>query len=151
MAKLRKNQEMFVIVAAIVIIAASVISTLWVAGLLFGDGDEEGKGYRNITFTDAVLSCQKQSRGAFGSKLIQLTLDDHSSRFDQPTNLYKIFYRAQLSDSENDSGQSDHYVNCFVNAEKGRVSYFESMEEKSLKTEAIRKDNGGIFGWPLKK
>lgn len=144
----RKRQERLILALGAGIIAASVVTTVWISGVLGGRGSTSG--YQNVTFTDAVLNCESQVRQTYRSQLQNLTLDDHSSRFDQPSYQYKIFFKAQMS-SKAGTTASDFYLNCYVSADRGNIATLDAYEQKEAQTEAIRKDQGGLFGWPMGK
>ena len=136
------------ILSAVGVVVLSVVTTLLFSDVLLdtlsGGGDQ---GYRNTTFTDAVIACRGQSQDAYGNQLQHLTLDDHSSRMDNSANQYKIFFKAMMTKRQDDGGE--FYINCYVSADSGRIAYFEGMEQKSTPTEAIRRNDGGLFGWPI--
>lgn len=144
----QKRQERLVVIGAVGVVALSVVTTLLFSDVLLnklaGNGDG---GYKNTTFTDAVISCRAHSQKAYGRQLEQLTLDDHSSRMDDAANQFKIFFKAMMVKRSDDSGE--FYINCYVSAESGRITYYEGMEQKSSPTEAIRRNDGGLFGWPI--
>lgn len=142
------RQEIAVIVAAVVIVVLSVFVTLWVSGV-FSASSAQQRGYKNITFTDALLTCEKQVRSTYSGKLLRLVTDDHSNRFDKSSNHYKIFFDAAISSNKSESGIGEFYINCEVSAHRGQVSDFAAYEQKESPTEAIRKDEGGLFGWPI--
>lgn len=136
------------IFAALFVIAISIASTLVFSGVLLDHlGSQGGGQYQQVTFTDAVVKCQDMVRAEFKNKLRQVVLDDHSSRFDQASNLYRIFFNAQLTKPSADD-EPGYYVSCMVNARSGRVTEMEGAETKDSPTEAVRKDDGGLFGWP---
>lgn len=150
----RKNpiqlrQERLVIAGALFIIAVSVFSTLWFSGILFRGAGSSGN-YQNITFTDALITCEAESREQYGDKLLRIVNDDHSSRYDGKSNQYKIFFKATMASQKSESGISEFFINCYVNADRGRIADYDVYENKEQRTEAIRKDEGGMFGWPNK-
>ena len=144
------KQERYVIFGAVGVIAASIFTTLVVSGVIFNVGGGDEGGYQNVTFTDAVISCQDQTRNSFGNKLTNMVLDDHSSRFDQRSNMYKIFFQVEVTRSK-EQENNGFYVNCFVSASRGLITEFESLEQKVTQTETIRRERGGVFGWPMKE
>lgn len=145
---LQKRQERYVIMAAVGVVVLSVATTLLFSDVLLQTlSGEGGQGYRNTTFTDAVIACRGQSQSTYANQLQHLTLDDHSSRMDNAANQYKIFFKANIAKRNAQGGE--FYINCYVNAESGRIAYFEGMEQKSAPTEAIRRNDGGLFGWPI--
>ena len=136
------------ILAALGVIVVSVATTLLFSDVLFARlGGQSNSGYNQVTFTDAVVQCQQMVRAEFKTKLSHVVLDDHSSRFDQASNQYRIFFNAQQTKpkSEEDAG---YYVSCMVNASTGRITEMEGAETKDSPTEAVRKEDGGMFGWP---
>ncbi len=146
----QRRQELIVIWGALVIIAVSVLMTLWFSGVLFG-GNGESSGYQNVTFTDAQLICENASREQYSGKLQRLNADDHSSRFDSRTNQYKIFFNATIASPQSETGSSEFFISCYVSAERGRIADYDASEKKEQRAEAIRKDEGGMFGWPINK
>lgn len=146
---LRKRQERLAIAIGVGIIAASVVTTLWISGV-FGGGKAAPR-YQNVTLTDATLRCEERARDAYKGRLRMLTVDDHSTRFDQPAYLYKVFFRAQMAAPKGGAGASDYFINCYVSADSGKITTFDLYEKKESETEAIKQDSGGLFGWPLKR
>lgn len=130
------------IVAALGIVVLSVACTLYYTGVLSHDVGGE-PGYKNITYTDAVVSCENHAHQVFGAGLAQLTVDDHSSRMEHQANRYFIFFRAVV-----DKGV---YINCFVDPSDGGVTKFEVRPQDVPDPNAQMKDSGSLFGWPLKK
>jgi len=147
-ASIQKQNKIVIIVAAVIILA-SVFLTLAVSGRLGGLlGSSEGRGYQNITFTDAVLTCRDYAVKAFGDDLRTLEVDDHSSRFDQREFVYKIFLKVETPAAKQLPGLSLHYVNCFVRSSSGRISKYESYEDKEQKVSPVTGDDTNLFGWP---
>lgn len=134
--------------AAAGIILISVALTLWLSGV-FRPDSESNPGYQNITFTDATIACENKARAAHGATLQQLVMDGHSSRFDSRRERYKIFFTATMGSLKAENGVAEFYINCFVSTYRGRITSFEIYEKKEDSTDAIRKDKGGIFGWPM--
>ncbi len=105
-------------------------------------------GYKNITFTDAVLACRSEAESKLPRGLFTLTLDDHSSRFEQGEGLYKIFFQAQVKRAPDDTDTVGVAVFCFVKADRGFVSYYEQLEQTDESAPVLDKP-GGVFGWPI--
>ena len=147
----KRSQERLVIASAIIVVLASILTTLYVSGFFSSLEPQDEQSYQNITFTDAVIICREQTRDAFKSSLRNQTLDDHSSRFDQTSNTYMIFFKAQMASKKNEFGFGDFFINCYVSRSRGRIASFDVYEDKESSTEAIRRNSGGLFGWPLKK
>lgn len=104
--------------------------------------------HRNITFTDAVLACRAEAESKLPKGLFTLTLDDHSSRFEQGERLYKIFLQAQVRQAPDDTDTVGVAVYCFVKADRGFVSYYEQLEQTDEGAPVLNKP-GGVFGWPI--
>lgn len=134
-------------IAAVLMVLASIALTFYFSSpLLRMAGFDQQEGYRNVTFTDAVLSCQHEAEKTFGRKLSGLALDDHSSRRDDKRNRFLIFFHAGLS--QKDDVPAGFYIQCEVHADNGRIAVFEGLETKTSPVEAIEKNDGGMFGWP---
>jgi len=144
-----RKQNTIVLAAAVSVILLSVLLTLYVSGRLF-DGalfSAPERGYRNVTFTDAVLTCKSSTRQQFGASIRSLEVDDHSSRFDEREYVYKIFLQVETP-AKKDAGLSLHYVNCFVRSGSGAMSKWESYEDKEQKTNPVYEKGTNLFGWP---
>jgi hypothetical protein len=141
-----KRQEILVI--SVPAIFLSVLATLWTQGMIFKPWQED-EHYQNVTFTDAVIQCQNAARAQFDVLLQTLTMDDLSSRQDHDSELYRIFFNAQVAKSPNDPDAVEFYISCLVNARHGNIAEYNALEKKERASEPIRKNKGGIFGWPL--
>ena len=116
------------------------------AGFFGGVGGGSG-GYKNVTLTDAAIECQTFAEEKFGERLRFITLDRHSSRYDERSNRFKMYYRLDLYGRNKTSGQTtEYFLNCFVHASRGSVTHFESVENKRQDPEAHRKPGSGFFG-----
>lgn len=142
-----KKQNILVTLAAVGIIILSSLLTYYATVVTDKKGMGSQKGYQNITFTDAALACEKQTRSSYGNKIKTLIVDNHSSRYDERQFLYKVFMEMGLG---NKTGFSNlHYVNCFVHSANGEIRKFEVFEadgEKSTKPD----DGTNMFGFPKK-
>jgi hypothetical protein len=146
--KIIRHQKLWLLAIVLVIIILSVISTLWFRGFFPPSGHTQG--YRNITLTDAVITCENEIREAHKQRLRHLTLDNLSSRFDEKTNFFRVFFVADLQVAKEAGAPSTPFlVSCFVGATRGDIKGIELFEKKESTTEPIQKRDGGIFGWPL--
>lgn len=138
------RQEAWVIAGAIAVILTAVFSTWYFSGALLEalDGDSQ-ESYKNVTFADAVLQCQQKAQAEFPKGLTQVTLDDHSSRFDSTGKRYRLFFTVAIGGNS----EAGLYLRCTVNT-RGRILNFSVDSKQSEPTEAGRKDKGGVFGWP---
>ncbi len=149
MAKSSKKQNTYVITVSIGVLVASVFITLYATGVLFGGSGADSKGYRNVTFTDAVLACQNTTKENYGERIRNLVIDNHSSRFDDKQFLYKIFLKMDLYDKNRTKARL-HYINCFVKSSNGRVRKFEAFEEVEQNQKRMS-DDTNMFGMPKRK
>jgi len=142
-----------VTLAALAIIITSVVVTLYFSGKLDVEAWLYGAptGYRNTTFTDAVLTCQQETRDKFGVDLRHMVVDDHSSRFDQSAFRYKIFILAETATVGASGKLSMNYVNCFVRPSNGRIAKYETWEDKGSKASPVTDGKTNVFGFPRKK
>jgi hypothetical protein len=136
------------------VIGLAIVVTLGVRGVLDlsvvgigGGGDNSG--YRNITLTDAQLECEKEARKEFGQRLRMITVDSHSSRYDQKINRYKMFFSLDVypKRGKNKDIAVPYFLNCYVHGSRGSVTHFESMEDKEATPQPQRKPEGNIFGF----
>lgn len=135
------------IVLAVLIICVAIASWLYmdyVKGMV-----REDKTYKNVTFTDALLTCQNYTRERYGASLKRLTMHNHSSRWDQSTRQYKIFFKADIQGKNLMQPAAEFWLACDVSGRSGKIRDYDAQEDKGLKSEAQRMNNdGGMFGWP---
>ncbi len=82
----------------------------------------EGQGsYRNVTMTDAYVTCEQRLKSELGSNLSNYSPDNLSTRYSQKRGRFLIFFRAQLKESG--AGLSDNYVTCEVSG-SGSIQQF---------------------------
>lgn len=149
--KSSRQQQLAVLMAAAAIIAASVASTLYFTGYFsFGSGvGEGGSGYQNITFTDAFVECESYTRERYASRIRSLAADNHSSRYEDASKLYKIYFKLQMRKPPHLPQPEPYWVNCFVSANSGDIVEFQVGEARDLPAhKPIRENEGSTFGWP---
>ncbi len=135
------RQEVWVVAGAIAVILTAVFTTWYFSDALLETLN--GEGYKNVTFADAVVQCQQKAQAEFPKGLTQATLDDHSSRFDSLGKRYRLFFTVAIGGGS----EAKLYLRCTVNT-RGRILNFTVDSKQPAPTEAGRKDNGGVFGWP---
>ena len=141
------QQNMLVVVAAVVVIGLSVLVTLYFTGAILSSGSGENRGYQNVTFTDAVLTCKDKTRDEFGQDLSQLVIDDHSSRYEGRSFRYMIFLKADVK--VKDEPTAMYFINCYVKSSTGRISKFETHEDREApKGKVITKGGDKFIDWP---
>ncbi|GAB1255848.1 hypothetical protein NBRC116494_03500 [Aurantivibrio plasticivorans] len=134
-----------------VIVCGFVATLVWRGDLdlisFFGGGNAGSNGYKNVTLTDAAMECQNFAQEKFGKRLRFITLDRHSSRYDERSNRFKMYYRLDLYGRNSSSGETtEFFLNCFVHASRGSITHFESVENKQEQPGARRQSDGGFFG-----
>lgn len=145
---MNKNQKQntLVVLGAVGIVVVSALATVAFTTGLMGSMGRDDEGYKNITFTDATIACEEEVVDTFGKKLSQKVVDNHSSRFESQVGLYKIFLSAY---TKNKNQTVEYFVSCFVQARNGRISKFETFENKEApKGEAIKKHSDKFIEWP---
>lgn len=141
----KNTQNIVVILVAVAVIVISGILTVGFSNLSLTGGSDSDM-YKNVTFTDAVLTCEQKVKKEFGSSLSQSVVDNHSSRYENNVGLYKIFIQAY---EKNKKGVTEHYVTCYVAARNGKVDTFEVFENKEApQGKAIKKNGDKLFDWP---
>lgn len=147
--KIIKHQKWWLLVLTLAIIILSVVTTLWIRGVLLPVRGQ-AKTLQNVTLTDAVMSCENEIRSIYKSRLRYLTLDNLSSRYDNSAKIYRVFFLADIQiDKSQTTPEAQFLVSCHVNAGRGDIIGIEALEKRETTTEPIRKREGGIFGWPI--
>lgn len=147
------RQTVGILVAAVSVIGAAIMVTLAFREDLnlsmIGIGDGGSKGYRNVTLTDAQLTCQEEARSKYGKRLEYLSVDGHSSRFEEKDNRFKIFFNMNLYPRLKRQGEraDEYYVNCYVHGSRGNVTHFEAMEKRKAKVSPLKKKQESLFGF----
>ena len=151
MAKATRTQQVLLVFMVLGIILLSAGFTLYLSGSLnMLPADEAAHRYRTVTLTDAQLECEKYAREKLGARIRTLSVDAHSTRFDTLEQRFKVFFIADLYDSDDRKGLSKPYhINCFSRGERATVARFKILEDKDSKPKAIERSEGGVFGWPL--
>ncbi len=151
MARTTRKQNILLLVVAIGVVALSIYAILHlnksIIGMVSGTGDKREK-YKNVTLTDAQVECENHARKELSGRLKALAVDVHSTRYDELEKRFKVFMQAQLYESENARGMTkSFYVYCFSRGNRADIAQFKLVEDKDYKPAAIRKNEGGIFGW----
>ncbi|MFT5083135.1 MAG: hypothetical protein ACI9Y1_001175 [Lentisphaeria bacterium] len=147
-----RKQNLWVLVGSVVVILCSVFLTLTYTGVLFGGSGSgsggENVGFRNITFTDAVVTCRENLEDNYAGRIRSLVTDSHSSSYDDRQFLYKIFLQMDLF--AGGSGEPEAYfVNCFIRSSNGSVKKFEVVEWEGNENKVD--DGTNMFGVPRAK
>lgn len=77
---------------------------------------------------EAGRLCESQADIEFGEKLIDTLIDDFSTRYDEPRNLFVVLL---LSTVRQPNGTTDYRVHCHVIPDDSVVSYFKRFEVKT--------------------
>jgi hypothetical protein len=136
----------------IALIMTAIIICTAVASWFFFSSNYEAKNdrkkYRNVTYADALLTCQNFSYERYGQGLKHLTLDTHSSRWEQRVEQYQLFFNAEIAGKTITAPTMKISIACDVSGRSGKIRDYDMQEDKSLKTKAERMKDGGLFGWP---
>lgn len=145
---MKKNikQNVLVVCGAIALIVLSAsITVVFTSGVLDRD-DASAGGFKNITFTDATITCDEELASSFSRDESQRVLDNHSSRFENELSVYKIFYDVYVKDKKQNK---EFYVTCIVRARDGKIIKFELLEnQEESGTEPIKKGGDKFIEWP---
>jgi len=144
-----KKQNVVVLSVAFLIIAGSVVVTLYATGFLFGGMSSKDKGFQNVTFTDAVITCTERTEETYGDRIQNVTTDNHSSRFDNKRFLYKIFLELDLH-GVNGNPVGNYFVNCFVRSSDGTIRKYDALRKDESNYQAKPDDGTNMFGMPKK-
>lgn len=144
-----RGQRIAVVLIAIVVVVSSVMITIFFSdsGVNPWRGGED-TGYQNVTFTDALLNCESETKDLYGSQIKHLVYDSHSSRYDERQFLYKLFFTLDLKKGGEDSRETSLiYINCYIKAQNGRLAKYEVFEQVEEVTTPTTKSEPSIFGW----
>lgn len=78
----------------------------------------------------ASAVCEERLRRSFQSSLVRYFQDDHSSYFDNESQLYKLYYKVDVG-SVNDYSQTEVY--CHVSAVEARIDYYKEISKTRSK------------------
>lgn len=124
-------QILLLIFLVLLILLASIGSTLYFKGVSLGDfthevGDALGLEYESATLTDARLACERELRKRFKKRIQVMHMDSLSTRLDEADNLYKVYLEADVYADESRQGPTrEMFINCFVSTDRGRVVSFQ--------------------------
>ena len=148
-----KAQTIGIVIVSILAITSFMATALFAGGQLtlemFGFSGGDDGGYRNITLTDAQLICEKEAHDEFAQRLKMITVDSHSSRYDEKSNRYKMFFDLDMypKRGKEKSIATNHFLNCFVHGSRGTITHFESVEDTEEESSPIRQKGGNLFGF----
>ena len=141
----RKNaiQIIALIGVLILLLLVSVGSTLLATGVVKLPEPEA----KPITYIyDAQLLCDQHIRDEFKDRLKASFVDDFSSRLDESTGIYKMFYEVSVKrDVNSASGVDKYFLNCFISG-KGRLTMFDFAKDKAFVPKAGTRTSGHPFG-----
>lgn len=138
----QKNTQAALLMA-LVIVCIAVASWFYLKQMGFG---RSKGGYKNVTYTDALIECQEYTKERFGESLQRLTFDAHSSRWERAGDVYKLFFTADIARRSGDT--AEFFIACDISGSSGKLRDYDSLENKPQKPEAQRMNDGGLFGWP---
>lgn len=141
-----KKQKAILICSPAIAVALTVITTLYFTGYINMGFIQRKSNYKNVTFTDATLTCQEAARSKFSESLQSLMIDSHSSRYEHNHFLYKIFLQADTTEK---AGKTTlYYINCYVEASNGSIGTFDVFEDKDTTKSGLGAKAGNFFNWP---
>ena len=132
----------------VILIAISSGGTLYVTGALDGSRFGEPVVYKRMTLMDAQLLCEDKTRKELGRRIHDFAIDNHSSRYDDYSDRFMMFFTANLYEDDSREGFSTlHFINCYTRSDREQVSNFEVEQDAELQTRPIRARKGGAFGY----
>ena len=138
----RDWQVAALIVLLLGLLSISVFATLMAMGVVKYDQPRVSLG----SMLDAENMCNGLIKEDHQENLSSFVVDDFSSRYNEQTGEYMMFYEVELKrDVNNPSGVDTYFLNCFV-SKKGRLSVFNLVEDKTFVPKAIKRTTGNAFG-----
>ena len=104
---------------------------------------DESRDFTQIPFDeiDAFVACKAKTLTKFQNRLVRLTIDGHSTHFDDGAGLFKMFLFADVGDLRD---YEEMRVYCFIDPSEYVISHYRtySTQQKSLIDKTL-----GIFGF----
>jgi hypothetical protein len=100
---------------------------------------DSNRDYSRVPFSmvDATEYCQRRTQRRYGSSLALSYIDEHSTRMDPKTGLYKIFMFARVGDLQD---YDEEAIHCFVDPESRVLTHYRTinLRKASLMSRAAR-------------
>lgn len=143
-----KKQAVLMVGVVIALVVLSCVGTLYATGALTGDRFGKSVVMKRMTLMDAQLLCDAEARKQLGERIRSIAPDSHSSRYDDRSDRFMIFYTADLYEDDSRRGfPKNYFVNCYTRSDREQISHFEASEDAELRTRVIRDRKGGAFGY----
>ena len=141
------RRNIAVIVAALGIVALSVITTLWFS-VDFNAQPQSGQlRYRELGLDEAHQLCERYAKTEMGARLRVISLDSHSSRTDRTIGRHRMFFNAELyADKRRQGPTNEYFIACAVRLNRPVVASFTVTKNEDYKPKVHRKSGGGVFG-----
>lgn len=95
---------------------------------------------------EAERACGIRVKKDQGDMVSTMSVDDHSSFFDEASGEFKLFYELDVFNGSKQAGVKKFYVNCVVSSARGVIDRIEYLEEFEYKEKVIRREKGNAFG-----
>lgn len=100
---------------------------------------DPSRDYSRVPFNmvDATEYCQLKTRRRYGDSLALSYIDDHSTRVDVKTGLYKIFMFARVGDLRD---YEEEAIHCFIDPERRVLTHYRTinLQKASLMSKATK-------------
>lgn len=100
---------------------------------------DSARDYSRVPFSmiDATEYCQRRTQRRYGSSLALSYVDEHSTRVDPQSGLYKIFLFARVGDLQD---YDEEAIHCFVDPERRVLTHYRTinLRKASLMSRAAR-------------
>lgn len=100
---------------------------------------DSARDYSRVPFSmiDATEYCQRRTQRRYGSSLALSYVDEHSTRVDPKSGLYKIFLFARVGDLQD---YDEEAIHCFVDPERRVLTHYRTinLRKASLMSRAAR-------------
>lgn len=100
---------------------------------------DPGRDYSRVPFNmiDATEYCQLKTQRRYGDSLALSYVDEHSTRIDSRTGIYKVFMFAHVGDLRD---YDEEAIHCFVDPERRVLTHYRTinLEKASLMSKAAK-------------
>lgn len=140
-----RSQIITLIIVLTFLVVIAVIATLMNTGVIvLKRSDSAPVRYLG----DAQQVCKNRIQADHVDSLQMLAVDDLSSRFDEESGQFKVFYEMSVyADASKQTGVKNLYVNCMISSASGTVFKMEYLEQKEFTGKPIRREYGNPFGF----
>lgn len=104
---------------------------------------DPARDYSRVPFnmTDATEYCQQRTQHRYGDALAFSHIDEHSTRMDRKTGLYKVFLFVRVGNLRD---YEEEAIHCFVDPQRRVLTYYRAI---NLRKASLMSKAAQLFGF----